>query len=154
MLKYDYQRSITVLLGKSIKGLVWYCLSTSSKGLACYSIKRLSWYCTKRLAWYSIKRLAWYSIKRLVWYSLKRLAWYYQCLSTSIESLAWYKIRRLAWYCCITSIGKGGQRKMRQISASLEKYLLLYVLFRHLIILACPAQGLTAAMSCHPNLVL
>jgi hypothetical protein len=101
MLKYDYQRSITVLLGKSIKGLVWYCLSTSSKALACYSIKRLSWYCTKRLAWYSIKRLAWYSIKRLVWYSLKRLAWYCQCLSTSIESLAWYKIRRLAWYCCI-----------------------------------------------------
>jgi hypothetical protein len=114
MLKYDYQRSSTVLLGKSIKGLVWYCLSTSSKGLACYSIKRLAWYCTNRLAWYSIKRLAWYSIKRLAWYSLKRLAWYYQCLSTSIEGLAWYKIRRLAWYCCITSIGKGGQRKMRQ----------------------------------------
>ncbi len=43
---------------------------------------------------------------------------------------------------------EGRTEENATVSASLEKYLLLYVLFRHLIILACPAQGLTATMSC------
>jgi hypothetical protein len=98
MLKYDFQRSSKVLLGKSIKGLAWYCLSTSIEGLACYSMKRLAWYCMKRLAWYSMKRLSWYSMKSLAWY------WGSSLVEYKASSLV------LLHY----EYGKGGQRKMRQ----------------------------------------